>query len=128
MNRKFAVILLLTVYAFSYFGIGIKQFYCCGKLKSTTISFIEQNKKTCVNGGESEGCCKTKYQVVKVRDSHILGEFISNPAKIFADIHLITPTIEITALAVESKSIANAIHAPPKRDVPIYIFNCVYRI
>jgi len=106
----------------------MKQFYCCGKLKSTDISFIEPDSKKCGNGDESDGCCKTKYQTFKVKDSHFASESTINPAKFFTDLHLLTPTIETAALATESVSIANAIHGPPHNNVPIYIFNCVYRI
>ena len=128
MIRKFALILLLTIYALSSFGIGIKQFYCCGKLKSTDISFVEQDKKKCGNGNESDGCCKTKYQVFKVKDSHVAAEGLSIPTKFFAELHLLTSPIEIAALTIESKRIADPIHGPPPPNIPLYIFNCVYRI
>ena len=128
MIRKSVLILLLTIYALSSFGIGIKQFYCCGKLKSTDIRFVEQDNKKCGNGDESDGCCKTKYQVFKVKDFHVAAEAINIPAKFFTDLHVLTSPIEIVALSIESKSITDPIHGPPPLNVPIYIFNCVYRI
>lgn len=128
--KKVALILLICVYALSSFGVGIKQFYCCGKLKSTTISLVEDSKEKCGKGDENSGCCKTKFKSLKVKDTHIVADDISNPAKHFTDLHLFIPSFEIIALANEPMDIANASHAPPPshHGVPVYILNCTYRI
>jgi hypothetical protein len=126
--KKLVVILFLTIYALSSFGFGVRQFYCCGKLKSTNISFIQETRKRCSNGDEINGCCKTTYKTFKVKDSHFAADGINHLTKHFTDLHLIVPAFEVKALANEPKSIANSSHAPPFYKVPIYIFNCVYRI
>lgn len=128
--KKAALILLLSLYTLSVAGIGIKQFYCCGKLKSTSISFTREAKEKCKNGDEKSDCCKTKYQTFKVKDSHIAAADISSPAKHFTDVHLITPSFDIiTALVTGPVNHTNESHAPPlHHGVPIYILNCVYRI
>ena len=35
--KKAAVILLISIYTLSTFGFCLKEFYCCGKLKSITV-------------------------------------------------------------------------------------------
>ncbi len=127
--KKAALILLLSLYTLSVAGIGIRQFYCCGKLKSTNISFTRDSKQKCKNGDEKSDCCKTKYQTFKVKDSHIAAKDISSPANQFIDLHIITPSFDITALVTRPVNHTNESHAPPlHHGVPIYILNCVYRI
>ena len=128
--KKIALILLICIYALSSFGIGIKQFYCCGKLKSTNISFIQDSKQKCGMGDEKGGCCKTKFKSFKVKDSHIAAGDISNPIKHFTELHFFTPAFEVQALTNKPTDVANASHAPPilHPGTPVYIFNCNFRI
>ena len=126
--KKTAIILLLCIYSFSSFGIGIKQFYCCGKLKSTTLSLVQEIKQKCVNGNETSGCCKTQYHSFKVKDSHFATDGIDITSKYFTNLSLLIPAFETGELAIAPKNIANASHAPPHYKVSIYIFNCVYLI
>lgn len=127
--KKIALILLICVYGLSSFGVGIRQFYCCGKLKSTTISLLQDGKGKCVKGDENSGCCKTKFKSLKVKDTHIAADDISNPVKHFTDLHLFTPSFEVMTLANDLIDIANPSHAPPAHHgIPVYILNCNFRI
>jgi hypothetical protein len=128
--KKIALILLICIYSLSVFGIGIKQFYCCGKLKSADIVFAEQEvKEKCGKGDEKSGCCKTEYKSLKVKDSHIAAGDISTPVKHFTDLHLFAPSFEVRALANQPLVVANTSHAPPlHHGIPVYLFYCVYRI
>ncbi len=127
--KKIALVLLICVYALSSFEVGIKQFYCCGKLKSTTISFVQEIKGKCGKGDEKSECCWTKFKSLKVKDTHIAAADVSNPVKHFTDLHLFTPSFEVTALANEPIDIANPSHAPPAHHgIPVYILNCNFRI
>lgn len=127
--KKFVSILLICIYSLSMLGVGVKQFYCCGKLKSTNISFVQDAKEKCAKGNEMSGCCKTKFKSLKVKDNHVAAGDISNPAKHFTDLHLFTPSFEIMTLASEPKNVTNTSHAPPlHHGVPVYILNCTYRI
>jgi hypothetical protein len=127
--KKIARILLICIYALSSFGIGIKQFYCCGKLKSTNISFVQDSKEKCGKGDEISGCCKTKFKSFKVKDSHVAADGMANPVKHFADLHLFSPAFEVMALANEPVDIANSSHAPPiLLGIPVYLLNCNFRI
>ena len=126
--RKISIILMITLYSLSTLGIEVKQFYCFDKLKSTHFSFVEGAKEKC--GKESmSGCCKTKFQSLKVKDTHVAVDGIATPVKDFTNLHLFTPAFKMPQLAIKSLDIANATHAPPlHHGVPIYILHCVYRI
>jgi hypothetical protein len=127
--KQIALILLICIYALSSFGVGIKQFYCCGKLKSTSVSLVEDSKEKCAKGDKKSGCCKTKFNSLKVKDTHIAADDISNPVKHFTDIHLFIPSFELVALVNEPMDIANPSHAPPAHHgIPVYILNCNFRI
>lgn len=127
--KKIALILLISVYTLSTFGIGVRQFYCCGKLKSTDITFVQQDVKEKCGKGSMSGCCKTKFKSLKVKDSHVAADAINTPVKHFTDLHLYTPSFEIAALANEPMTVANTSHAPPlHHGVAVYILHCTYRI
>ncbi len=127
--KKISLILLIIIYSLSTLGIGVKQFYCCGKLKSTDISFVVKDTKDKCGKGSIGGCCKTKFKSLKVKDSHVAADGITTPLKYFTDLHLLTPSVEMPQWTSKPLDIANATHAPPVHyGVPIYILNCVYRI
>lgn len=127
--KKISLILLIAIYALSTLGIGVKQFYCCGKLKSTDITFLQKDSKDKCGKGSMSGCCQTKFKSLKVKDTHIAADDISNPVKHFTDFHLFTPSFELIGLANEPIDITNSSHAPPTHHgIPIYILNCNFRI
>jgi len=127
--KKAAIILLLSIYAISSFGISIKQFYCCGILKSTGIVFTQQEVKEKCNNGKSD-CCKTQFKNLKVKDNHVAAGGLKEPVKHFTDLHLFSPSFETITFATEPAEISNPCHAPPvlHHGVSIYILNCTYRI
>lgn len=126
--KKTAVLVLIFLYALSSFGIGIRQFYCCGKLKATSLNIIASPKKSC-SAGESNGCCNTKYQYFKVKDSHFGTQEINSPFNHLAEAPLLLfPTWDLSLVTTQTSSGFFA-HAPPLPPcTPIYIMNCVYRI
>ncbi len=109
-------------------GFSFKQFYCCGELKSVTLSFAVDGNYECKKGSGS-GCCDNKYEFFKVKDKHISAKKISSPVNHFTDLHLYTPSFSITTFAVQNTTVANSTHAPPLfTGVPVYIYNCVFRV
>ena len=127
--KKIALILLISIYSLSTLGIGIKQFYCCGKLKSTSISFVQDNKDKCGKGDEKGGCCKTKFQSLKVKDTYVVAGAITNPVKYFSEGIVFNPFFETIGLNKQLAVVSNPGHAPPvHHGAPLYIFHCVYRI
>ena len=127
--KKISLILMICIYSLSTLGLGVRQFYCCGKLKSTDITFVQESKGKCGMGTEKDGCCKFKFKSLKVKDSHVAADGIATPVKHFTDLHLYTPSFEIITLANQPMNVTNTSHAPPLCcGLPIYILNCVYRI
>lgn len=126
--KKIVLILLISIYSLSAFGVSIKEFYCCGKLVSVTVVVADEGKDKCGMGDNNEGCCKTKYQFFKVKDKHLTtGEF-TTPAKYFTDVVSFNPTYQTIFLS-QLVEIINGSHAPPfHTGVPIYISNCVFRV
>ena len=120
---------MIFVYSLSTFGIGVKQFYCCGKLKSTGIALVQQDYKEKKGKGRMGCCCNTKFKSLKVKDFHIAADAKNTSGKYFPALHLFTRSFDIAALANESKFLANAIHAPPLHyAVVFFLVNCTYLI
>ena len=127
--KKVAVISLICIYSLAIMGFNLKQFYCCGKLKSITISLIQNAEKKCGKGNEKSGCCDNKYQFFKVKDNHITADQVSTPVNHFIDLHLYTSSFQAITFASQKPTIAYRSNAPPLiTSVPIYIYNCVFRI
>ena len=126
--KKATVIVLLMLYTLSSFGIGVRQFYCCGKLKTTVLSIVPGPKKIC-SGGSGDGCCKTEYQFFKVKDSHFGSQEINSPFQQVAEVYFSPiPAWDVPFVKTEVSTNVSA-HGPPlPAATPIYIFNCVYRI
>jgi hypothetical protein len=126
--KKVAILLLLSIYAVASFGISLNAYYCCGKLKAVTVSFIQQKDAKCM-GGAGPSCCNTKHRSFKIHDSHIAtpaafhfhGPFI-------ADLSTITkPEIQFFAGTLENGT--NKVHDPPLlSSCPLYTLHCQYRI
>jgi hypothetical protein len=124
--KKTAILFLLGIYSIASFGIGVNSYYCCGKLTSISISFIDQREaKTTKSTGLS--CCNTKHQFAKVHDHHIAS------AGGFQFIHsfvLILPIYTVCPFFInyEDHTIKYA-HGPPLSfSPPLYLLHCDYRI
>ncbi|MBB5635024.1 hypothetical protein HDF26_002249 [Pedobacter cryoconitis] len=130
--KKVLSILLLLIYTTASFGFSVKQFYCCGQLKSVSFTLKQDLNEKCSKGNEGGGCCKNQFHNLKVKDSHVASDEFGSPAKYFSDLHipaLITFYQGPSLAILEQISIANPTNAPPLHGgVPIYIFNCIYRI
>ena len=127
--KKATLILLICIYSLATMGFSLKQFYCCGKLKSTTLSLVQEEKESCGKGNEKSGCCDNKYQFFKVKDNHIAADEVNSPVKHCVDLHLFTPSFQDISFVSQKTAIAYNSNAPPLRTgVPIYIYNCVFRI
>ena len=127
--KKIALILLISIYALSSFGIGVKQFYCCGKLKSSSISVMQDAKEKCSMGSEMSGCCKTKFHSFKVKDTHIAADALANHVKYFSETIVFYSSFESIGLVLQQIVVNYPGHAPPLHySLPLYIFYCDYRI
>ncbi|HUQ67619.1 MAG TPA: hypothetical protein VM101_15765 [Flavitalea sp.] len=109
-------------------GFSLKQFYCCGKLASVTVSLAPTEKDKC-QSDEKKGCCETKFQFFKVKDNHLSANQVDVPVKHFFELHLYTPSFQDISMHRQETSIAYRSNAPPlQQGVPIYIYNCIFRV
>ena len=127
--KKASAIFIICVYAISTLGFSVKGFYCCGKLKSVTLSLHEDGRKKC-SKDESKGmCCKTKFQYLKLKSSHIASTILLNTSHDFQPVVSFAPTRTAEIVNFIPAIDANQSHAPPAHPgVAVYISNCVYRI
>jgi len=126
--KKGLTIFLLLIYSLSVYGIVFKEIYCCGKLKTVTLSLtVNENHKCC---HEHNGCSKTKYHYFKAQDNHFGATVTPTSIQPFTQIHFDASTLSQLALySFHQKALVNSSHAPPWRSsVPVYIYNCIYRI
>jgi hypothetical protein len=127
--KKITIILLLGIYSLSTLGLSLKSFYCCGKLKSVSVTIAQDQQQKCANDDGMSDCCKTKYQFFKVKDNHVAGDVVTAPASHFCYLHLFTSSYHAINFPSEKKEVANPGNAPPlNHTVPAYIFNCVFRV
>ena len=128
--KVFANIVLVTIYAISSFGIGIKQFYCCGKLKSTSISYVQKETGgKCGMGKCKRNCCKHKYHFFKLDDKHVASNVLNVPEKQSCEINIHFPVEQFSWIGHQPSVTSYNSHAPPLHNgLPVYILNCVYRI
>ncbi len=126
--KKIVLLLLICNYSLATMGFSLKEFYCCGKLKSVTVELNPNKKQTC-NKGDGSGCCDNKYQFYKVKDNHLSGKVVDISPKYVTDLDLFTSEVQSTAFVTHEVDVINGRHAPPLyTGVPIYISNCVFRI
>ena len=127
--KKAILILLICIYLLATMGFSLQHFFCCCKLTSTTFSLIQNEKQKCSKGNEKSGCCDSKYEFFKVKDNYITADVVSNPGKYFIDLHLYTLLFPDISFVSQKTTIAYKSNAPPlETGVPIYIYNCVFRI
>ncbi len=127
--KKFTAILLLSLYSLSSLGLSLKSFYCCGKLKSVTVTITQDQQKECSNSDGKSDCCKTKFQIFKVKDNHVAGDVINAPLLNFLYLHLFPSSYRIMECPYHEHLLTHQSNAPPvPYSVPGYIFNCVFRI
>lgn len=127
--KKITLIFLITIYSLSVVGLGVRQFYCCGKLKSTTVTFVQEVKEKCSSSNAMKDCCKTKYKSFKVKDSHFGTDGIAGFVKHFTSLHSTILLFQETELTSQPVTIVYKDHAPPLQNgVAVYIRNCVFLI
>jgi hypothetical protein len=127
--KKAAVILLICIYSLATMGFSLKQFYCCGRLKSVTFSLLQEVKDKCGKGDDKSGCCYTKFQFFKVKDNHISSKQTGFSLKHFVNLHLYTPSVQNISFVSEKTTISYMSHAPSVHTgVPVYLLNSVFRI
>lgn len=130
--KKAISILLLLLYATTSFGFSVKQFHCCGQLKSVSFTVKQVSNEKYVKGYEKERCCENQFSNLKIEDTHLLSGQLSSAVKYFTKLFPATfDSYDHSSgfTIIKRVSSADSTHAPPLHgDIPIYIFNCTYRI
>jgi len=128
--KKFTIISLICVYALATMGFTLKEFYCCGKFQSVSLSLAASENNKCEKGSnDNDRCCKNKFQYFKVKDNHVISAQLSLPINLFAGLHLYNPSLQNIIFFPQKNTVAYSSNAPPLHyGVPDYIFNCVFRI
>jgi hypothetical protein len=120
--KSVALIFLISIYAFSTTGISVKGFYCCGKLQSVKLALADYGK-------DIDGCCKTKYQSFKIKDTHAAADALTVPVSHQTTIDFVSTIFRTPAFLLIRPALVNNSHAPPLYNgVPAYISDCIYRI
>ncbi len=127
--KKAGLILLIMIYSISTFGVTLKEFYCCGKLKTVTVTLADSEKVKCNGGDEDSGCCKTKFHQFKVKDTHIASAEVMAPQGFVTDIHTVLASLLPEVLMTTEINAINGCHSPPLySSAPLYLQNRVFRI
>ena len=127
--KNTALLLLISIYSMSTFGVNLKEFYCCGRLKSVTLTLHEFENRKCNKANDKSGCCKTKLQFYIVNDKHFASDILSTPVKHFTYIGAFAADLQIRFPEVEQPAIANCNHAPPLHPcVLTYISNRAFLV
>lgn len=128
--KKLAIISLLCIYALATMGFSLKEFYCCGKLKSISLTLADDGKAKCKNGdSNTDGCCKNKFQYFKVKDNHLASAHEATALNSFSELPTIVSSYHFISFPTQQVDVINGSHAPPLyTGVPIFISNCVFLI
>ncbi len=128
--KRPAVIFLICIYAFATVGFSLKEFNCCGMLKSISVTLSTNGKDKCGKGdSDKQGCCKSKFQYFKVKDNHITADHISSPAKHFIILHHQLLSFQDANFALLKSTASYKSNAPPLHTgTPLYISIRVFRI
>ena len=119
--KKAAIIFLVLIYAASSTGFAMKADYCCNHLTSLKLVLADGAK-------DKEGCCKVKYQSLKVSDAHAAADVMHVPVPPVVFIPTSHFNFEINKAMHETSLDDINIHAPPLLTPPVYLSNCVFRI
>jgi hypothetical protein len=127
--KRIVVVLLTTVYLLSAIGVSASSFYCCGLLKSTSLSIGDSQLKENNTITKADNCCKTTKQSFKLKDNHFGSGFVSLLAKCSLAPHNSTPVFNLNTKSFTAVYTAFNSHAPPSgQHEPFYTLNCAYRI
>jgi hypothetical protein len=128
--KKASLLILIVLYAVSSFGIGIRAFYCCGKLKSIQFSFVQEAKDKTANGENKKGdCCKTTHHFFKVKDNHKAADNVYAIAKPVIQLHEPGSIFNAPLYFTGQVAVSYHSHAPPiPAGVPLYVSNRVFLI
>jgi hypothetical protein len=126
--KRIAIAFLTAVYLLSAIGVSATSVYCCGALKSTSLSIGELQSKDSKTAKDAN-CCKTTKQSFKVKDNYFGASSFSFVTKLFPVLHQPATIFSLNTKSFTAVCTAFDSHAPPFRQhETIYTLNCTYRI
>lgn len=125
--KKGLIIAILLSYSIASFGVSLNYFYCCGKLK--TVSLTANTEAKDCTGKSKKGCCDNKTVTIKLKVDQK-----ENQQSVYHFIPASSPVI-LPADNFSSPSLAvicrlNPLYKrPPPSNLPDRnIFYCVFRV
>ncbi len=128
--KKFTVIPLICIYALATMGFSLKEFYCCGKLKTVSLAIETTATEKCGKGdSKSDDCCKNKYQFFKVEDNHVSAAKTILQGSFVSILDTQFPALQDVSFSCIKENTSYQSNAPPLHNgVPVYLSNCVFLI
>ena len=127
--KKGISILLLAVYSLSSSGIGLKEVYCCGRLISVSIEIMPGRHHPASGDKNSSNCCNSCYRFFQLKENYLADEITPLFARQSTEIHTAALAFQSLSDSRRPVSMRNHLNAPSAHTgVPVYIYNCVYRI
>lgn len=127
--KRVTAISLLLLYSLTLVGLGVKQFYCCGKLMETSLGLATGHTHHCKMDEEKKGCCETAFKTLKVEDSHFSADHVAVPDTFFFTlVGIQLPAWGIEPLIERPYHIYYGNGPPLYSSIPTYMLNCIYRI
>ena len=129
MVKKFIIIVVTFCYLLSVTGASIDHFYCCGKLKKTSL-FFNLSKNSCSKKKGMKGCCKYEESFYKVKDNHETSIYtaLSLPVKILPD-YLLAINTDVAINTSKGDYLYYPNSPPPLLNKPtLFLLNCNFRI
>lgn len=124
--KKIAQIFLLVIYTAAALGISVKGFYCCDTLRSVSVSLTGTRED---NTDTKDGCFKTKYQVLQVKDNHCAPVLSAAPEAVYAEIAPLFYSCIQTIIPGSEPVVTHQSNPPPLlATIPVYLYDCVFRI
>ena len=127
--KRTAIIFVILVYLVSCLGIAVNKFYCCGKLKTVSLSATASNSENEIPSAKKTTCCNHTSQTFKVKDQHIAsGVILTHSAPFVTLLKNYSSVVDVQSLSIKEIS-AIFYNAPPTLSgTNIYSLYCNYRI
>ena len=128
--KKIILILLICSYSLATMGFSLKEFYCCGKLKTVSLAIETTTTEKCSKGDStSDDCCQTKYQFFKVKDNHVSAAKTILQGSFVSILDTQFPALQDGSFSCIKENTSYQSNAPPLHNgVPVYLSNCVFII
>ena len=119
--------MLIAFYILIISGISVNLHFCCGNLKTISLSSSSNESSCCKSKKSTKGCCQDTTTVIKVKEKHFRGDKIKVRLAQFDTIDLVSNQYFRSALNLINldEFVVNFDSPPPNYKIPIYLKNRV---